>query len=951
MGDAVVDRVTVEFDGNASGMVKESKAAASAFTSFSQQVTRESQRVNASSGGVDRFVTGFGSLKAVLAGAGITAAVSQVVALGRAALDTGGQLADFADQTGIAVEQLQELQFAGQQVGVAAGEMEQGFQIFTRVLGEAKEGSGPLADSLRDSNAALLETLVTATSTGEALDIALGFLAGIGDEAKRAAVGSNLFGRSWGKLSRIVSDGGAALADVRKQARDTNTVLSLEEVDALDKAGDAWDRLKARVAVAGAKFVASVIEAGKTGAALAPPDFDPSTYEAGATAAQKFVEANDAAGVKTDEIGAGVRALGGFIATAARDFLAYAQGVNKWAAEVTGGQEKVSELQATIAKPAQLKIEALTIGIDDTLADVKAALAELKESGAAIAITGTKDPTVDAVIADVRAQMDELKLRETVLIDVAKDPHADQSFEEVSTQYETLKTSIESQPIQINLQGPPADAFKALLPEGALKSFNQALAGLEIESTAARLGGLDGAVEAVKAKFIEQNQASAVTKAQLDALGQAADAIGQKFRDSQQDVNFGKAVEDIQAVRQEAASLSFAGPDAELQAFNANLEFQANVLGTIANEDLPRLKSEASAAFAELAGAKVDATFNQLQESLRLSAENASLFGDTNEAALERAQADVQSYGAAIQDLLVQGFSSTSNEVQGLISAQRQAKDEAAAYAAEIERAAAAQRAATQDALRAEKGIQALLRGTTGKKFEIGIDVGAFEEQFKELTGATDDETSALERFRAEILQAQKDLGKFGSIGAFSGTNPFAGVLNQQANALQALIDQADAAILQARNLQSADLTRELDDAAASLSRFSRDNRDREILFNVRASGSPEKDFSTYFPDYALDRVGDFEDAASKSTIRFKANVDDVNVEPDRSTVSTSIVLTRTNELLENIAASSSVGAQASEKTASRIMGERHIASVTDRQRELFQRGGDRTSKFGRRSR
>ena len=63
-----------------------------------------------------------------------------------------------ASKTGFAVESLQELRFAAEQVGVSSIQMDTALQRFSRRTGEAADGTGVLKDIFRDLNICLLYT-------------------------------------------------------------------------------------------------------------------------------------------------------------------------------------------------------------------------------------------------------------------------------------------------------------------------------------------------------------------------------------------------------------------------------------------------------------------------------------------------------------------------------------------------------------------------------------------------------------------------------------------------------------------------------------------------------------------------------------------------------------------------------------------------------------------------
>ncbi|RMF11090.1 MAG: hypothetical protein D6773_00330, partial [Alphaproteobacteria bacterium] len=94
--------------------------------------------------------------KGFLGGFAVGGIAALPVAIARATSEMA-QLVDTADKLGIGVERLQEMRFAGQQVGVAVNTVDLALQRFTRRLGEAQQGKGELVGILKQYNIALTD--------------------------------------------------------------------------------------------------------------------------------------------------------------------------------------------------------------------------------------------------------------------------------------------------------------------------------------------------------------------------------------------------------------------------------------------------------------------------------------------------------------------------------------------------------------------------------------------------------------------------------------------------------------------------------------------------------------------------------------------------------------------------------------------------------------------------
>lgn len=194
---------------------------------------------------VDSLWASLGGVKGQLATLGIGAAVGGIIALTKSAIDIASALKDTSDRIGLNVEALQELDFAAGQVGLSTGDLHNAISIFTRNLGDARNGTGALAESLRKTNPELLNMVRNAGSVEAALDVAFQAIANAGDQTQKAALAVKFFGRSGTQLLPILADGTKGLADMRARARELGLVMSTELVEGADRAGDRLTELGA----------------------------------------------------------------------------------------------------------------------------------------------------------------------------------------------------------------------------------------------------------------------------------------------------------------------------------------------------------------------------------------------------------------------------------------------------------------------------------------------------------------------------------------------------------------------------------------------------------------------------------------------------------------------------------------------------------------------------------
>ena len=187
------------------------------------------------------------------------AAGGVVAALGGAALSAvtlSDDLNTLAAQTGFSTDELQMMRYAADRVDVS----------METITGAASKLKRNLASTSSEVTAAFSRLGVSVTdANGNMRDSTEVFyeviegLSQITNETERDQVAMELFGRSADQLAGIIDDGGKALKDYGKEAKDMGFVLSQQTLNGLNKVNDRIDTLKAQaqsiIALNGAKVV------------------------------------------------------------------------------------------------------------------------------------------------------------------------------------------------------------------------------------------------------------------------------------------------------------------------------------------------------------------------------------------------------------------------------------------------------------------------------------------------------------------------------------------------------------------------------------------------------------------------------------------------------------------------------------------------------------------------
>ena len=190
----------------------------------------------------------FGGLSASLGGLK-TALVGMVGfgVLGRFTSDIlklGDRLQKVSLQTGLAVEELEILQYASSQSGGATDAFNTALQKFSRNIGEAEQGTVAQKDafkslgiSITDSTGGLKDTSVLFTEVAEAIS-------GVESPATKAATATDLFGRAGIELLPLLNTGAAGISGYAETIRDANGIIGTDAANAFSAFNDKLDTLQ-----------------------------------------------------------------------------------------------------------------------------------------------------------------------------------------------------------------------------------------------------------------------------------------------------------------------------------------------------------------------------------------------------------------------------------------------------------------------------------------------------------------------------------------------------------------------------------------------------------------------------------------------------------------------------------------------------------------------------------
>jgi len=192
----------------------------------------------------------FGSLGSSLGGMlGLTAGVAGLTAIGKAAIDAGGEIEDMAKRLRIGTNELQGLMYAARLAGMDMGALEMSLIKLQNASMDAAGGNGDLQDAFSRLGIDLAKFVnLSPEQKMEALGVAFKN-AGEGAEAFNdlsTVLGDKVAPKVLDVLDQLATQGFPSLMESARQA---GQVMNEETIAALAKAGDEIDLFKNRITV------------------------------------------------------------------------------------------------------------------------------------------------------------------------------------------------------------------------------------------------------------------------------------------------------------------------------------------------------------------------------------------------------------------------------------------------------------------------------------------------------------------------------------------------------------------------------------------------------------------------------------------------------------------------------------------------------------------------------
>jgi hypothetical protein len=224
---------------NISAPVAKMQAAVKGFSKFAvsgfKKVELSSKKLTEKLQGVSSKMM---SLKGLLMGMAVVGTLNYLYNLAKASMEANVQFIKFGERVGMTVQQVKEMSYAFQQQGISSDQGMRYMEKFSKTIGQLKLNTGGLTSFLKKNDIGLLNSLKSAKSNIQALDVLADSVKKIHDPMKRAALMSQIFGARGAKMTSLLMGGAEGLKKAREEARKYggDMAASAEQAKAMHKA-------------------------------------------------------------------------------------------------------------------------------------------------------------------------------------------------------------------------------------------------------------------------------------------------------------------------------------------------------------------------------------------------------------------------------------------------------------------------------------------------------------------------------------------------------------------------------------------------------------------------------------------------------------------------------------------------------------------------------------------
>lgn len=175
--------------------------------------------------------------------AAIGAAAGAMVSMTLETASTADQLHTMSSVTGIAVETLQEMNYAAELIDVSTDTMTGSMTKLIKNMSAAADGSAPMAEKFEALGISVTDSAGNLRDSEDVFWEAIDALGEIENETERDAAAMEIFGRSARELNPLIEAGSEAFDELAQEAHDVGYVMDGDMLDSFQDLDDNMKRL------------------------------------------------------------------------------------------------------------------------------------------------------------------------------------------------------------------------------------------------------------------------------------------------------------------------------------------------------------------------------------------------------------------------------------------------------------------------------------------------------------------------------------------------------------------------------------------------------------------------------------------------------------------------------------------------------------------------------------
>lgn len=232
---------------------------------FNTSLDKATRNLRSSSARMNRSLKkmerGFKRVTRFVGKLGLALGVAGLGAAARRSIKDLAKLDDTAKKLGLTAEQLQELRFAGEEVGVAIITTDLALQRFIRRLGEAQGGAGELKGTLDKYNISIKNADGSTRDAVDVLEDLADVISRTKNQQEALAISFKAFDSEGAALVSLMKRGAAGMNELRQKARDLGLVIDNETVKASKSLDRQWEIIVGKMSTTWKEAVVGFAEA------------------------------------------------------------------------------------------------------------------------------------------------------------------------------------------------------------------------------------------------------------------------------------------------------------------------------------------------------------------------------------------------------------------------------------------------------------------------------------------------------------------------------------------------------------------------------------------------------------------------------------------------------------------------------------------------------------------